>query len=75
MTVLCTFDISCIHLCQDMNSPVAIATSHVLLTNTLCAVTMYIYMYVIVYRVINNIIGVTHYILMCCRMHVMCTVW
>ena len=42
-----------------MNSHVAIATSHELLANTLCAVTMY--MYVAVYRVIINIIGVTHY--------------
>ena len=44
-----------------MNSPVAIATSHELLENTLCAVTMYMYM--AVHRVIINIIGVTHYIL------------
>ena len=45
-----------------MNSPVAIATSHELLANTLCAVTR-MYMYIAVYRVLINIIGVTHYIL------------
>ena len=51
------------YTCRDVvNSPVAIATSHGLLANTLCAVTR-MYMYIAVYRVIINIIGVTHYIL------------
>ena len=44
-----------------MNSPVTIATSHGLLANAIFAVTMY--MYIAVYRVIINLIGVTHYIL------------
>ena len=43
-----------------MKSPVTIATSHELLVNTLCTVTMY--MYVAVYRVTFNI-RITHSIL------------
>ena len=45
-----------------MNSPVAIATHRELLANTLCTVTVYMYIVIAVYRVIINIIGVPHYI-------------
>ena len=73
-----------------MNPPVAVATTYELLEHTPCTVTMYMYtciymyiQYIIVYifRVIINIIGVTHYILKinvlqnACHMYCMAVVY